>query len=84
MYALLKMRDFYNEGTREELVSEGFDALLFGDKKSAEAEADRMNKVIHSNDYHLSHNEYGRAFIAAKHLSRISKSIKGKYINLMA
>lgn len=84
MYVIAKLRDFYNEGTRIDLVTgeDQFMAETFESRDEAEKKEKELNRKVKSGDYYLAHNEYGRAHYVTRHVSRVKKVIKNRYINL--
>lgn len=84
MYVIAKIRDFYDEDTRVDLVTAGnpCTAQTFGTRGEAEKKEKELNRKVNSGDYYLAHNEYGRALYVTKHISRVKKAVKDRYINL--
>lgn len=85
MYVIVRMRDFYNEGTRKDIVAKSewdTDAMTFATKAEAKREAERLHRQSNTGIYYLAHNEYGRAAFVARHVTRVHRSIKKRYWNL--
>lgn len=84
MYVIAKLRDFYNENTRVDLVTgeDHFRAETFETRAEAEKKEKELNRKVNSGIYYLDHNEYGRALYVTKHVSRVKKVVKDRYFNL--